>query len=59
MSKTKPHNDTAPRTKEEAQIIRLTREDQIRVAEALINPPKANARLIRAANTHAQLITPR
>jgi len=59
MSKTTPNSDTAPRVVEEAQILRLTREDQIRVAEALINPPKANARLIRAARTHARLIAPR
>lgn len=59
MSKTTPDNDTTQRIKEEAQIIRLTREDQIRVAEALINPPKANARLARAVKTHARLIAPR
>lgn len=59
MSKTTPDNDTAQRIIAEAQIIRLTREDQIRVAESLINPPKANARLTRAAKTHARLIAPR
>lgn len=59
MSKTPPNNDTAQRINEEAQLLRLTREDQIRVAEALINPPKANARLTRAAKTHARLIAPR
>ena len=44
---------------EEAQRLRLTREDQIRVADTLINPPKANARLARAAKTHARLVGPR
>lgn len=59
MSKTPPNNETDQRIKEEAQIIRLTREDRIRFAEAIINPPKANARLARAAKTHARLIVPR
>ena len=36
--------------------MRLAREDQIRFAEALINPPKPNERLIRAAKRHAELI---
>lgn len=59
MSKTTPDNDTAQHINEEAQFLRLTREDQIRLAEALINPPKANARLTRAAKTHARLIASR
>ncbi|HMR79766.1 MAG TPA: DUF1778 domain-containing protein, partial [Polyangiaceae bacterium] len=46
--KTPPDNDTPQNVKEEAQIIHLTREDQVRFAEALINPPKANARLALA-----------
>ena len=37
------------RVVEDAEIMRLAREDQIRFAEALINPPKANERLARAA----------
>ena len=59
MSKTPPNNETDRRIAEEARILPLTREDQTRVAEALINPPKANARLTRAAETHARLIAPR
>ena len=59
MSKTPPNNETDRRTTEEAQGLRLTREDQIRFAEATINPPKANARLARAAKTHARLVGPR
>jgi uncharacterized protein (DUF1778 family) len=51
--------EDARRVVEEAEIMRLAREDQIRFAEALINPPKPNARLIRAAKRHAELIKPR
>ena len=51
--------EDARRVVEEAEIMRLTREDQIRFAGALIAPPKANARLVRAAKTHARLIVPR
>ena len=36
--------------------MRLAREDQIRFAEALINPPKPNEWLSRAAKRHAELI---
>lgn len=51
--------EDARRVVEDAEIMRLAREDQIRFAEALINPPKANARLARAAKRHADLIKPR
>ena len=51
--------EDARRVVEEAEIIRLTREDQIRFAEALISPPKPNSRLVRAAKRHAALIQPR
>ena len=51
--------EDARRVVEDAEIMRLAREDQIRFAEALIDPPKANARLIRAAKRHADLIKPR
>ncbi len=44
------------RVVEDADIMRLAREDQIRFAEALINPPPPNARLARAATRHAELI---
>jgi uncharacterized protein (DUF1778 family) len=36
--------------------MRLTREDQIRFAEALIDPPEPNERLTRAAWRHSELI---
>jgi uncharacterized protein (DUF1778 family) len=48
--------EDARRVVEDAEIMRLAREDQIRFAEALINPPKPNARLARAAKRHAELI---
>ena len=51
--------EDARRVVEEAEIMRLAREDQVRFADALINPPKANARLVRAAKLHARLIAPR
>lgn len=44
---------------EEAELLRLSREDQVRFAEALIDPPEANERLKRAAKRHAELIAPR
>lgn len=43
-------------TVENADIMRLAREDQIRFAQALIDPPKPNERLTRAAKRHAELI---
>ena len=48
--------EDARRVVEDADIMRLAREDQIRFAEALINPPQPNARLGRAAKRHAELI---
>ena len=51
--------EDARRVVEEAEIMRLAREDQIRFAEALINPAKPNRRLERAAKRHAALIQPR
>src|SRR6266511_1692556 len=51
--------EDARRVVEEAEIIRLAREDQIRFAQALIRPPKPNARLRRAAKRHAALIRPK
>ena len=51
--------EDARRVVEEAEIMRLAREDQLRFAEALIDPPKPNARLARAAKRHADLIEPR
>lgn len=51
--------EQARREVEEAEIIRLSREDQIRFAEALIDPPEPNARLRKAAERHAALVQPR
>lgn len=51
--------EDARRVVEDAEIMRLACEDQIRFAEALIDPPKPNARLVRAAKRHAELIQPR
>lgn len=48
--------EDARRVVEEAEIMRLAREDQIRFAQALIDPPKPNDRLPRAAKRHAELI---
>ena len=51
--------EEARREVEEADVLRLAREDQIRFAEALIDPPKPNARLRKAARRHAALVEPR
>jgi len=51
--------EDARRVVEDAEIMRLAREDQIRFAEALIHPPKPNKRLVRAAKRHAELIARR
>ncbi|WP_163271541.1 DUF1778 domain-containing protein [Chelativorans alearense] len=41
---------------EQANVPRLTPEDQMRFAEALINPPEPNARLRRSAKLHGELV---
>lgn len=41
---------------EETDILRLAREDQVRFAEALIEPPKPNQRLKAAAKRHAEFV---
>jgi uncharacterized protein (DUF1778 family) len=48
--------EDARRVVEDADIMRLVREDQIRFAEALIDPPKPNEKLARAARRHAEMI---
>jgi uncharacterized protein (DUF1778 family) len=48
--------EDARRVVEDAEIMRLAREDQIRFAAALIDPPEPNERLVRAAKRHAELI---
>ena len=47
--------EDARRTIEEADILRLARADQIAFAEALINPPAPNAKLLAAKRRHAEL----
>ena len=47
--------EDARRVVEQAEIMRLARADQIRFAEALVNPAKANQKLADAAKRHAQL----
>lgn len=51
--------EDARRTIEEADVLRLAAEDQVRFAKALIDPPAPNARLARAARRHTDLIAPR
>ena len=48
--------EDARRVVEEADILRLTREDQILFAQTLIHPPKPNARLIAAAKRHSESV---
>ncbi len=50
--------EAAHRTIEEAQIIRLSVEDQRRFAEALLSPPAPAPALQRAAQAHTNLIAP-
>jgi uncharacterized protein (DUF1778 family) len=48
--------EAASRTIEEAQIIRLSVEDQRAFAEAILNPAPPSAALLRAAEAHRSLI---
>ncbi len=48
----------ARRTIEETEIIRLSAEDERRFAEALLNPRKPNAALLRAFEHHRRLVEP-
>jgi uncharacterized protein (DUF1778 family) len=48
--------EAAARTIEEAQIIRLSVEDQRAFAEAILNPPPPAPALVRAAKAHRRLI---
>lgn len=47
-------HDAAQRAIEDDAILRLSAEDQVRFAEALINPPAPNAVLKRAMRRHAK-----
>ncbi len=48
--------DAANRAIEEAQIIRLSVEDQRAFADAILNPPSPSPALLRAAEAHRELI---
>lgn len=48
--------EAAYRTIEDAQIIRLSLEDQQRFVDVLLNPPTPSAALNRAARAHRKLI---
>ncbi len=49
-------HDTAMRVIEQAEILRLSRSDQVRFAKALINPPAPSAALKRARKRHQKLV---
>ncbi|MDI6835154.1 MAG: DUF1778 domain-containing protein [Rhizobiaceae bacterium] len=51
--------EDARRTVEEAEVLRLAAEDQVRFAKALIDPPAPNVRLARAAKHHVDVIARR
>ena len=48
--------EAAYRTIEDAQIIRLSLEDQQRFVDVLLNPPAPSAALNRASRAHRKLI---
>jgi uncharacterized protein (DUF1778 family) len=50
--------EVAHRTIDEAQVIRLSVEDQQRFVELLLNPPALPPALKRAKRAHARLIAP-
>jgi uncharacterized protein (DUF1778 family) len=50
--------EAAQRAIQQAEVIRLSRADQERFAEALLAPPKPNAALKRAFARRRKLITP-
>ncbi len=48
--------DAAHRAIEETQIIRLSVEDQRMFAETILNPPRPNEAMRRAADAHQKLV---
>jgi uncharacterized protein (DUF1778 family) len=48
--------ETANRTIEESQVIRLSLDDERRFVDLLVNPPKPSPALRRAKKAHARLI---
>ena len=51
-------HEAAMRTIEQTEIIHLSAQDQQRFAEALLDPPKPNAALLRAFEHHRRLVEP-
>jgi uncharacterized protein (DUF1778 family) len=51
--------EDARRLVAEADILRLSQEDQVRFAQALAEPPEPTDGLKRAARRHADLIAPK
>ena len=51
-------SSAARKTIEEAEIIKLSVEDQQRFADALINPPPLTPAMLRAIGRHRRLIGP-
>jgi uncharacterized protein (DUF1778 family) len=50
-------HEAAQKTIEEAQIIRLSVEDQKALAESILNPPEPTCALRRAKAAHQRLIS--
>lgn len=48
-------DEAACRTIEQTEIIRLSREDQLLIAEAIINPPEPGPALRKAARRYREL----
>ena len=48
--------EAAHKTIQEAEVMRLSLADQMAFAQAIINPPKPNAALLRAVDHHKQLL---
>jgi uncharacterized protein (DUF1778 family) len=44
------------RTVERVKVLKFSRRDQVRLLEALMNPPEPNERLKKAAARHARLV---
>lgn len=51
-------SEAARKTIEDMEIIRLSAEDQVRVAEAILNPPEPTPSLVRAFERHRRMVAP-
>lgn len=51
-------SEAARKTIEDMEIIRLSAEDQRRVAEALLHPPDPSPALLRAYERHRRMVEP-